>query len=388
MISNKDMSNILSALTEKWRNNLNSQLGKISEVDRESILQWLFGEDTQRWETLPPQQIEIIEQGIDYRYRILQQRYLNVSPTQAYRQLINRLGSLVLLRNKIRTWVSLSRDRQRAVTDVLEEVIQEMLNSDRNIQQQLQWISHCTSSRTLRNSLLLTSIEEYSLRPIRNQPLLVYRFVNYLRRTQRGGMTHVPQAEMIRLVSEEFNTDEADSPVSLLDNQALVQYQEDQDWENQQVMRVTVQQEFAEYLLQEVGETAKQWLDLYLQGKTQESIAQTLGVPIKQIYRLREKVSYHAIRVFALKEKPELVANWLEISLKDHNLGLTPQQWTTFYEELTPEQKSLLTALKQGENKESIAKQLNWKVNQVLGEWSKMYLSAQTLRNMSLTSRS
>ncbi|BAS56702.1 hypothetical protein NIES2135_39820 [Leptolyngbya boryana NIES-2135] len=36
-----------------------------------------------------------------------------------------------------------------------------------------------------------------------------------------------------------------------------------------------------------------------------------LDMPIKQVYRLREKVNYHAVRVFAQKSQPELVTEWL-----------------------------------------------------------------------------
>lgn len=53
-------------------------------------------------------------------------------------------------------------------------------------------IARCTADPRLRNALLLAATEEYCLRPVCNKPLLVYRFVNYLRRTQRGGLTQVP----------------------------------------------------------------------------------------------------------------------------------------------------------------------------------------------------
>jgi DNA-binding transcriptional regulator LsrR (DeoR family) len=56
---------------------------------------------------------------------------------------------------------------------------------------------------------------------------------------------------------------------------------------------------------------AASWLQLYLQGITQEAIAEKLNIPIKQVYRLREKVSYHALKVFSAKHNPELVAEWL-----------------------------------------------------------------------------
>jgi DNA-binding CsgD family transcriptional regulator len=370
-------------LEQVWRSRLLKDGAGQSQLEQESILNWLLGEDRARFATLSPHQLAIAEQAMDYRYRILRQRYLGVNPTQAYRNLMNRLGSLVMLRNKIRTWVSLSRDRSRAVTDVLQEVIQELLNSDRYIQGQIAWIARCTQDERLRNSLLLTSIEEYCLRPIRNQPLLVYRFVNFLRRQSRSGITQVPQQERVRLISEEMNLDEENSTLSLLDARASADFQETQNWEEQQTLRLKVQQEFESYLAEKVGSEAVQWLRLYLQGRSPEAIAQILALPIKQIYRLREKVSYHAIRVFALKGKPELVGNWLEISLQDHSLGLTPKQWEVYWQGLTPVQRQIVEALKVGQTLEAIAQALSWKNNQVIGEWSKLYLAAQTLRNES-----
>lgn len=364
-----------------WRDRIAKECPRLSGEEQESIVKWLLGEDSERFEGLSTNQLAISKQAMDYRYRILLQRYLKLGPTQAYRNLITRLGSLIVLRNKIKTWVALSRDRQRAVADVIQEVIQEMLNSDRYIQQQIAWIAQCTDNSRLRDSLLLTTVEEYCLRPIRNQPLLVYRFVNYLRRSQRGGMTQVPQGEMVRLISEELTVDDLDSPVSLLDNQALADYQDAQDWEEQQILRMMVQKQFEDYLGENVGVVAVRWLKLYLQGLSQDAIAKRLDLPVKQVYRLREKVSYHAIRVFALKTKPELVANWLEISLQEHNLGLTLPQWENFYQQLTPLQQKIIEMLKAGESIEAIAADLDWKVHQVMSEWSKLYLTAQSLRS-------
>lgn len=299
-------------LAEKWRSQLKVDLPNHSPATCESIVQWLLGEDRVRLNELTPSQQQITEQAIDYRYRILRQRYLDVSPEQAYQRLIQRLSSLFLIRNKIRTWIALSRDRQRTVVDVLQEVIQELLQNDTYMQQQIVWIAKCTSDSRLRNALLLASAEEYCLRPIRNQPLLSYRFVNYLRRSQRGGMTQVPAKDFIRLVSEEIAPDEAaEGSVSLLDAQAVSQYQEAQSIEEQQELREAVRQQFETYLEKNVSLDAAKWLRLYLQGCSQEAIAQSLNLPVKQVYRLREKISYHAIRVFAVKNQPELVTSWL-----------------------------------------------------------------------------
>jgi hypothetical protein len=286
----------------------------------------------------------------------------------------------VVVRNKINTWIALSRDRQQAVADVLQEVIQEMLHSDRYIQSQIQWIAQCTRDEKLRNSLILTSIEEYCLRPIRNQPLLAYRFVNYLRRSQRGGMTQVPQDQHIRMVSDEVLSPDAESALSLLDDQSIADYQEQQSQEEQQRLRLEVYREFRAYLAQKVDADAVRWLDLYLQGQSQEAIAHVLNLPIKQVYRLREKVGYHAIRSFATKQNPEIVAQWLQISLPDHNFGLTAAQWQVFWQEISPLQQTLVTHLKAGQSLEAIAAQLDLRKTQITQEWTQIYLFAQSLR--------
>jgi DNA-binding NarL/FixJ family response regulator len=375
------MAKVAEELEHEWQLRLANDYPEQSPAINQSIIRWLLGENLERYDTLTPDQVAIAKQAMDYRYRILRQRYLGVSSERAYRNLTTRLAGLVTLRNKIRTWVSLSRDRQRAVVDVLQEVIQELLNSDRYMQKQIAWIAQCTDDTRMRDALLLTSIEEYCLRPIRNQPLLVYRFVNFLRRSQRGGMTHIPEGDMVRLVSEELTLEETDSPVSLLDNQAVVDYQDTQASEEQQALRKSVRTEFEAYLSENLGPDAARWLQLYLQGRSQEAIATALNKPVKEVYRLREKISYHAIRVFSIKDRPDLVASWLEISLREHNLGLTPTQWQTFWENLTPFQRQLVEQMKAGKTLSAIAKELSLKTNQVIGEWSKLYLAAQALRS-------
>lgn len=370
-------------LRQTWRSRLQANHAKLSSTDQESIVAWLLGEDVQRFDGIDTTQLVIAKQAMDYRYRILQQRYLGVSPERAYRQLLQRLSSLFLIRNKIKAWVALSRDRQRTVMDVLQEVIQELMQSDNYMRQQMAWIAQCTSSPRLRNSLFLASIEEYCLRPIRNQPLLVYRFVNYLRRSQRGGMTQVPTGDLIRLVSDEITPDDADNPVNLLDAEAVSQHQDRQVWEEQQALREKVVQEFMVYLVDKVEPQAAEWLRLHLQGQSQEMIAQTLDLPIKTVYRLREKISYHAVRVFGFKQQPELVGAWLGTNLTEHSLGLTPEQWQQFWDACTPLQQQILDSLKDGNGFDTIAKDLKLKISQVTGEWSKLYLAAQAIRTTS-----
>ena len=362
-----------------WQRQLQRDLPDQSERTQGAIAQWLIG-DPARFESMSPDEIKLACQAMDYRYRILISRYWGLSPARGYQRLLQKLGGLFLIRSKVRTWIALSRDRKRAVKDVLQEVIQEMLQSDRFLRSQAQWIGECTDKTSLRNLLTLATIEEYCLRPIRNQPLLVYRFVNYLRRSQRGGMTQVPSDELIQLISEELGTDDSESTLSLLDFEALDRYEVQKALENQQANRQLVKQQFSDYLQTKLGDIAVQWLDLHLQGYTQDSISRQLGLTVREAYRLREKVSYHAIRIFTLKEQPDLVFSWLNTSLSQHNLGLTPQEWDGYWKSLTPAQQKILTAFKAGASVENIAKSFKLTPKQVSSQWAELYLLAQAAR--------
>lgn len=373
---------LAQALAQEWRTRLQEDYPNHSSDFHNSIICWLLENNSNNLDSLTPVQKEMASKGREFLYRILRQRYLDASPEQAYRNLMQRLGGLVMLRQKIQAWVNTSRDRQRSVIDVLQEVVQEMLNSDRYLQQQMANITKCTKNPHLRNSLLLANIEEYCVRPVRNQPLLVYRFVNYLRRTQKGGLTQVPVKEWVKFISEDISPGATEDRLNLLDAVVTSEYRDVEGMEQYQ-LRSKVQEEFEKYLAEKVDQKAAEWLRLYIRGNTQDEIAKALNIPVKQIYRLREKVSYHAIRVFALKQQPELIASWLEISLNEHGLGLTSRQWQEYWQNLNSQQRHLIEALKSGATLEEIAKNLNLKINQVLNEWTKLYLAAQSLRNNS-----
>jgi hypothetical protein len=367
-------------MAEDWLSRLQEDLPDQPRSVCQSIVLWLLGESPERLATLADTELAIAHQAIEYRYRILQQRYWNVSPEQGYQRLVKRLSSLFLIRSKVKTWISLSRDRRRTVVDVIQEVIQEMMRSDRHLAQQIAWISTCTQNSRLRNLLMLASIEEYCLRPIRNQPLIIYRFVNYLRRSQKGGMTQVPTGELIRLVSDEIASHDSEESLSLLDIEAWNQYQEEQSAIEQQSLRSQVKTSFVNYLSRNLDDTAARWLELHLNGLSQEQIAQTLGVPVQQVYRLREKISYHAVRIFALREQPAMVLGWLKTSLSDHNFGLTPAQWDQFWQGLSAADRAILTSYRDSQPTEVVARQLGLRVRQVQAQWVQLYLQAQELR--------
>ena len=109
-------SSVAKELTQYWQKRLAVECPEQSEANRESIILWLLGSDSKRFEMISPKDLEIAKQAMEYRYRILIQRYLGWGCERAYRNLITRLGSLVTLRNKIQTWRSLSRDRPSVKT--------------------------------------------------------------------------------------------------------------------------------------------------------------------------------------------------------------------------------------------------------------------------------
>ncbi|MBW4663457.1 MAG: HetZ-related protein 2 [Chroococcus sp. CMT-3BRIN-NPC107] len=375
------MGKLAQEIEQQWRSKLEVECAQQSTATKESIVKWLIGSDLERFESLDTHQLEIAISAIAYRYRILKDRYIGIAPERAYTNLIKRLGSVVLLRSKISTGVALSRDRHRAVAEVLQEVLQELLQSDRYMQQQMTWIAECTKERRLQNALLFAAAEEYCLRPVRNQPLLAYRFVNYLRRSQRGGLTNVPVKDLVRLVSEEVLTEDSDNPVNLLDNKAIAQYENERAFEEQLSARSHVIREFSAYLTEKLGTNAAQWLQLYLEGKSPEEVATAINLDIKKVYRLREKVSYHAVQVFAIKGSSPMVDEWLETSLEKNNFGLLSHQWEKLWADLSENQRQIVELKKAGQDIDAIAKELKLKTHQVISEWGKIYLAAQALRN-------
>lgn len=344
-------------------------------------MRWLLGPASEGFEQLSPEKFNLVCQSIEYRYRLFQTGYRHLRPGQSYQELIQRLSRPLLLRHKIRAWVNLSRDRQRSVGEIIQEVIQDMMRSDRYLAEQLRWIATCTPQTQLRSQLMLASIEEYCWRPVRNQPLIYYRFVNYLRSGQRSGITQVPAGELIQIISEELAPGSVEESLSLLDAEAWNRYQAEQNTLEQQLQRTQIKHALSTYLGRQIGPEAVTWLNLYLQGLTPENIALHLNWPVKRVYRLREQVVYHALKGFALKEQPAMVLDWLKTSLIDHSFGLTPGQWQAFWQHLSSQEQAILQGLQAELSLPAIASNLAIRPKQVQQHWVDLYLRAQEQRS-------
>ncbi len=354
---------------------------QLSATESEIIVTWLLGWDMNNWQSGDRQRWELQEKGLVYRYQLLQ-RYLPLKPSTRYGALLKRLRNMIVLRQKIKTWIALSRDRRRTVLDVIEEVVQEMLQRDRHLQQEMQWIQQCSPRKNLQEALLCTALEEYCLRPVHNQPLITYRFINFLRRCQRGGITQLPMSQNLRLLSAELEDTTGESTFSLLDHEAITRHQTKEEDYQQQLLRQQVLTAFVAYLKENVKDPlVVPWLKLYLQGKTPEAIAEELQLPIRKAYRLRDKVRYHAVHNFAIKTQPQLVAQWLKITLQEHRLGLNEQQWQRFKQQLSSEQNKILSKLQDDLPLHQQAEDFSCSSKELLQQWGQIYLLAQQVRS-------
>ncbi|NJN72530.1 MAG: hypothetical protein HC799_06775 [Limnothrix sp. RL_2_0] len=79
------------------------------------LIQWLLGDHVDQWGEKSAQEWVLLQKGLEYRYRVLQ-KYLSQKPSQRYGQLLKHLGKVITLRQQIKTWISLSRDRTAPFT--------------------------------------------------------------------------------------------------------------------------------------------------------------------------------------------------------------------------------------------------------------------------------
>ncbi len=167
-------------LTEYWLHRVAKDCPEYSYINRKSIVNWLIGNDLKDFKSKTPEELGLAKLKIEKRWQILSQRYLGFEQEEAYSNLINRLFSMAIYSQKLKTWVTQSRDRQQLVLNILHNIVQNMLRSDEYIQLQINDIGKLTQDRNLRNAILLTSLEEYCWRPVKNKSLLSDKFIKYL----------------------------------------------------------------------------------------------------------------------------------------------------------------------------------------------------------------
>jgi hypothetical protein len=147
----------------------------------------------------------------------------------------------------------------------------------------------------------------------------------------------------------------------------------------EETLRSVVVTELISYLEERQQNDCADYFALRLQDLSAQEIESILGLTSRQRDYLQQRFKYHLIR-FALLHRWELVHEWLEADLRT-NLGLTPQQWDTYVEQLDEKQRSLIELKQQGLSDDKIAKTLGLSMAQLQKRWFKILEQAWEIRN-------
>ena len=144
-------------------------------------------------------------------------------------------------------------------------------------------------------------------------------------------------------------------------------------------LRQAVVAELLAYLEERKQTDCADYFALRLQDLPANEIEVILGLTPRQRDYLQQRFKYHLIR-FALSHRWELVHQWLEADL-ERNLGLTPQQWQAFQDQLEPQQLELLQLKRKRMADAAIAQSLGCTITQVRKQWFKLLEQAWEIRN-------
>jgi hypothetical protein len=167
-------------LAEYWLHRVAKDCPEYSHINRKSIVNWLIGSDLQGFQLMTPEELGLAKLKIENRWQILSQRYLGFEEKESYANLMSRLASAAISSKEVKVWVRKSSDRSLFVLDILHNIVQNMLQTDKYMQLQINYIGKLTQDKNLRNALLLTNLEEYCWRSVNGKSLLSNHFKNYL----------------------------------------------------------------------------------------------------------------------------------------------------------------------------------------------------------------
>lgn len=235
------------------------------------------------------------------------------------------------------------------------------------------------------------------------QPQSLLELAEYMAFTERYGKRRIPlpgrQQQLIILRAQTFSQQQP--PETCVDIEQAAEGsggETDSGWEDPAVqqlrsamatqpepepqedtLRSVVIAELMSYLEERQQTDCADYFTLRLQDMSATEIESVLGLTPRQRDYLQQRFKYHLIR-FALLHRWELVHEWLEADLNT-NLGLTPQQWDTYIEQMDDKQRSLIELKQQGQPDEKIAKTLGLSMAQLQKRWFKILEQAWEIRN-------
>ncbi|WP_434221749.1 heterocyst differentiation protein HetZ [Limnospira platensis CENA597] len=242
------------------------------------------------------------------------------------------------------------------------------------------------------------------------RPQTLLELAEYLAFTERYGKRRIPLArgrsqQLIILRSQTFSQQQPREAFVDLEQAAEGSGPDcDQTWNDSSVqevraamvaesnepelesLRQTVVEELIKYLEEHNQKDCADYFTLRMQDLPTREIEAILGLTPRQRDYLQQRFKYHLLR-FALGHRWELVHQWLEVDL-DRNLGLLPQEWDDFQNQLSQDQKDLLRLKQKGLSDHAIAEKLGCKATQAQKRWFKVLELAWELRNRSVSGAS
>ncbi|MCL1473878.1 HetZ-related protein [Argonema antarcticum A004/B2] len=147
------------------------------------------------------------------------------------------------------------------------------------------------------------------------------------------------------------------------------------------VLRDRLISELIQYLESQGQSDCIDYLTLKLQDLSAMEIDEVLGLSSRQRDYLQQRFKYH-VEKFSRIHQWQLVHEWLGADL-DRKLGMNTQQWSAFWQKLTPQQQQLLQLKRDGVSDRAIATTLKWTPKQVEKRWSQLLELAWQVRNSS-----
>ncbi|NJK36856.1 MAG: heterocyst differentiation protein HetZ [Oscillatoriales cyanobacterium RM2_1_1] len=254
----------------------------------------------------------------------------------------------------------------------------------------------------------LNAFRKETLLPTTYRPQTLLELAEYMAFTERYGKRRIPLAhgrsqQLVILRAQTFSQQQPKEAFVDLEQAAEgVSHDSEQTWNDASVQQVrtamaeaendeldldslrkTVIGELIAYLEEHGQQDCADYFTLRLQDLPTREIEEILGLTPRQRDYLQQRFKYHLLR-FALGHRWELVHQWLEADL-EQNLGLTPQEWVTFEEKLSPVQMHLLRLKQQEFSDPDIAQIMGHKATQIQKQWFKLLEMAWEIRNQTVS---
>jgi len=222
--------------------------------------------------------------------------------------------------------------------------------------------------------------EQYAKRRINlpggaNQQLIVLRAQGFARRQPQETTVDIEMA-VDSAKTEEAESYQRNVAVQQIRSQMIAKPGFDPSEESERNRVIT---ELMKYLESQGQSDCMDYLTLKLQDLSAPEIDQILGLTSRQRDYLQQRFKYH-VEKFAKQHQWQLVHQWLGAGL-EHKLGLSSQQWDTFWHQLTPQQQQIFELKTACQSDLLISKSVQCTPKQLQKRWTQMLELAWSIRN-------